>query len=157
MRQPGAYNSDPIPAVNNPDPTSPDMSSSNMSFQPGRTLGKYRIERELGRGGMGVVLLAYDPTLERQVAIKVLGVPGEPHGSRERVLLEARSASALNHPNICTVYEVGVDDGGSFIAMEYVDGQSLAEITRAGASTSRRPPSSFSPTTRRPPAAGKPT
>jgi serine/threonine protein kinase len=104
-----------------------------MSLKPGSTLGKYRIERELGRGGMGVVFLGFDPTLERQVAIKVLGAPGEPNGSPERVLLEARSASALNHPNICTVYEVGVDDGGSFIAMEYIDGQSLAEIAGAGA------------------------
>ena len=104
-----------------------------MSLKPGSTLGKYRIERELGRGGMGVVFLGFDPMLERQVAIKVLGAPGEPTGSPDRVLQEARSASALNHPNICTVYEVGIDDGGSFIAMEYIDGQSVAEIARAGA------------------------
>jgi len=104
-----------------------------MFLQPGSTLGKYQIERELGHGGMGVVFLAYDASLERQVAIKVLGSESEADGSHERLLQEARSASALNHPNICIVYEVGVDHACPFIAMEYVEGRPLAELTGAGA------------------------
>ena len=93
---------------------------------PGSTLGTYQIERSLGRGGMGVVLLAHDATLHRKVALKVLGSPDGDGTARGRLLREARNAAALNHPNICTVYEVGEADGRAFIAMEYIDGRSLS-------------------------------
>jgi len=62
-----------------------------MSVESGHTLGEYRVERELGRGGMGVVFLAYDPTLERRVAIKVLGTLGQSAGSPDRLLIEVRN------------------------------------------------------------------
>jgi serine/threonine protein kinase len=98
---------------------------SLLSLLPGTALGRYRIDRLLGAGGIGAVFRAYDATLERTVAIKVLGDDPDT-GASERLLKEARSASALNHPNICTVYEVGLESGRPFIAMEYLDGQSLA-------------------------------
>ena len=88
------------------------------NLQPGVSLGKYRIERQLGCGAMGVVFLAYDTTLQRRIAIKVLGSAGDDETSHARLLREARSASALNHPNICTVYEVGEESGWALIAME---------------------------------------
>ena len=96
-------------------------------LRPGVKLGSYQIGRPLGRGGMGVVFLAHDTTLHRQVALKVLGSPADGETAHTRLLREARNAAALNHPNICTVYEVGEADGRAFIAMEYVDGQPLSD------------------------------
>jgi len=96
-------------------------------LKPGVTLGTYQIERQLGRGGMGVVFLAHDTTLHRQVALKVLASPTDDGTARGRLLREARNAAALNHPNICTVYEVGEADGCAFIAMEYVEGRPLSD------------------------------
>jgi len=96
-------------------------------LKPGVTLGTYQVERQLGRGGMGVVFLARDTTLHRQVALKVLGSPTDDGTARVRLLREARNAAALNHPNICTVYEVGEADGCAFIAMEYVEGRPLSD------------------------------
>jgi len=93
----------------------------------GHSFGRYEIVRPLGRGGMGTVFLAHDPTLERPVAIKVLE-DTDTGESRTRVLREARAASALNHPNICTIYEIGDADGRAFIAMEYVDGSAVADM-----------------------------
>lgn len=100
----------------------------------GQRIGHYVIEDKLGEGGMGVVYRARDEKLQRQVALKFLGVlPTGSSASHERILQEARAISALNHPNICTVYEVGEDDGHPFIAMEYVEGHSLAlEIPSTG-------------------------
>jgi len=102
------------------------------ALKPGTALGSYRIDGLLGRGGMGAVYLAYDTTLHRQVALKVLTEPAEGDLSRTRLLREARSAAALNHPNICTVYEVGEANGLAFIAMEYVEGLSLRDRLDAG-------------------------
>jgi serine/threonine-protein kinase len=99
----------------------------NVRLEPGVSLGTYRIERPLGRGGMGVVFLAHDTTLHRKVALKVLGSPTGDGTARQRLLREARNAAALNHPNICTVYEVSEAADCAFIAMEYVDGQSLSD------------------------------
>ena len=99
----------------------------HVGLEPGVKLGTYQIERRLGRGGMGVVFLAHDATLHRQVALKVLGSPTDDGTARARLLREARNAAALNHPNICTVYEVGEADGCAFIAMEYVDGGPLSD------------------------------
>jgi eukaryotic-like serine/threonine-protein kinase len=76
---------------------------------------------------MGVVFLAHDSTLHRQVALKVLDSPADDVTGRARLLREARSGAALNHPNICTVYEVDEADGRAFIAMEYVDGRPLSD------------------------------
>ena len=87
----------------------------------GQRIGRYEITRTLGRGGMGKVFLAHDPMLQRPVAIKLLDASDNDQ-SRARILSEARAASALNHPNICTIYEAGHSDGRAFIAMEHVDG-----------------------------------
>jgi tetratricopeptide (TPR) repeat protein/predicted Ser/Thr protein kinase len=96
-----------------------------MKFKPGDSLGRYRIEVPLGAGGMGAVYRAHDTLLERRVAIKVLTSEGV-----NDVLREARSASALNHPNVCTVYEVGREGECAFIAMEYVEGRTLEGLIR---------------------------
>ena len=95
----------------------------------GQTLGHYRIVEKIGAGGMGEVYRAHDETLDRDVALKVL--PAASLGddtARTRLLREARSAAALNHPHICTVHEVGEADGQAYIAMEYVEGQTLSEL-----------------------------
>ncbi len=94
----------------------------------GRSLGRYRILEPLGEGGMGRVYLAEDPSLGRRVAIKVL--PAElsrDAAFRARLLLEARLASALNHPNILTVHDLGEQDGTLYVATELVDGVTLRE------------------------------
>jgi len=93
----------------------------------GQILGSYTIGRKLGEGGMGAVFLAYDTTLRRPVALKVLDQSADSESSRSRLLREARNAAALNHPNICTIHEVSHESGAAFIAMEYVDGQSLRD------------------------------
>ena len=105
----------------------------HVGLEPGVTLGTYQIERRLGRGGMGVVFLAHDTTLHRRVALKVLGSPTDDGTARARLLREARNAAALNHPNICTVHEVGEANGRAFIAMEYVEGRPLSDRLAASA------------------------
>lgn len=99
----------------------------------GSTLGNYRIERLLGRGGMGAVFLAHDSRLHRQVALKIMDGPADGETSRIRLLREARNAAALNHPNICTIYEVSDAGGATFIAMEFVGGSSLRARIDEGA------------------------
>ncbi|MGH9255207.1 MAG: protein kinase domain-containing protein [Vicinamibacterales bacterium] len=114
------------PAAEVVDAPPQDSEHLHVGLEPGVKLGAYQIERQLGRGGMGVVFLAHDTTLHRRVALKVLGSPTDDGTARVRLLREARNAAALNHPNICTVYEVGEADGCAFIAMEYVEGRSLS-------------------------------
>jgi eukaryotic-like serine/threonine-protein kinase len=97
----------------------------------GSAVGHYRIEAQLGSGGMGVVYRAYDSKLRRRVAIKFLnGVPDE--ASRARLLNEARAASALNHPNICTIHEVAETDEQTCIVMEYLQGVQLETLIIPG-------------------------
>ncbi len=94
-----------------------------------QNLGPYRLERLLGRGGMGAVYLAHDPRLARDVALKVLSPAlATSPGFRERFLSEARSCSRLNHPNITIIHEIGEEDGLDYIAFEYVEGENLEEI-----------------------------
>jgi serine/threonine-protein kinase len=106
--------------------------------RPGATVAQYRIEDVLGRGGMGVVYRATDTRLDRIVALKFL----PPHRwvdrqARERLLLEARAVAALDHPNICTVHEVGeTPEGVLFLAMPYYEGETLRErLTRGPLNT----------------------
>jgi len=106
---------------------------------PGARLGAYEILAPLGAGGMGEVYRARDTRLGREAAIKVLPAEVSSDASRlKRFEREARAASALNHPNIVTIYEVGVDAGASFIAMELVNGRTLREIVAAGSPPVRR-------------------
>src|ERR1700730_16796856 len=98
----------------------------------GKTVGHYRITSKLGAGGMGEGFLGDDNPLGRKAAIKILPaeVAADPE-RRKRFLTEARAASALNHPHVCTVYDVGeTDDGLPFIAMEFVGGQSLNAVVK---------------------------
>jgi serine/threonine protein kinase len=100
----------------------------------GKTVGHYVITSRLGAGGMGEVYLAEDTRLQRKAAIKFLPpeMAADPD-RRQRFLQEARAASALNHPHVCVVYDVGeLEDGRPFIAMEYVDGRTLDAVLRQG-------------------------
>jgi serine/threonine protein kinase len=100
----------------------------------GKTVGHFRINAKLGAGGMGEVFLAEDTRLDRKAAIKFLPAEwaGDPE-RRRRFLTEAKAASALNHPHVCVVYDVGeTDDGLPFIAMEFVQGQTLDALVKQG-------------------------
>ena len=105
-----------------------------MALAPGSTLGPYDILAELGHGGMGVVYTAQDPRLKRQVAIKLL-TPDltRDDTAKQRFLQEAQAASALDHPNICTIYEINeTDDGQLYLVMAYYEGETLKERIERG-------------------------
>jgi len=96
----------------------------------GQMLGHYRVVAKIGEGGMGAVYRAYDETLHRDVAVKV--VHKSPEGSSSAsggLLQEARASSSLAHPNICTIYEVGETEGELYIAMELLEGKTLRDMS----------------------------
>ena len=105
-----------------------------MPLQPGTTLGPYEIQAPLGAGGMGEVYKARDTRLDRIVAIKVLPehVAADPD-LKQRFEREARTVAALNHPHICTLHDIGNQDGVDFLVMEYLDGETLAQRLDKGA------------------------
>src|SRR6266487_1477410 len=110
-----------------------------MTIEAGTRLGPYEVLAPLGAGGMGEVYRARDARLGREVAIKVL--PETLASDRDRLSRfdqEARAASALNHPNIVTIYEVGRTDSVSYIAMELVQGRTLRELISEGPLPLRR-------------------
>jgi predicted ATPase len=104
-----------------------------MTLTAGSKLSRYEIRRQLGSGGMGDVYLAEDPKLLRQIALKVLPAEfSQDSRQSERFLREAQAASTLNHPNICTIYEINDDHKPPFIVMEYVEGETIAEKLKSG-------------------------
>ena len=101
---------------------------TNPPLSPGTTLGRYEIRSQIGAGGMGEVFLARDTQLDRTVALKILPEAVATDRTRlQRFVQEAKSASALNHPNILTVYEIGQAAGAHFIATEFVEGKTLRQ------------------------------
>src|SRR5512143_588004 len=108
--------------------SSPSRSSSPVLMR-GAAIGRYIVVDQLGAGGMGTVYAAYDPELDRKVAIKVLrttGVGTEQVAGRARMMREAQATARLSHPNVVAVYDVGPIGEQVFIAMELVDGATLA-------------------------------
>src|SRR4030095_9328771 len=102
------------------------MRSTGPTLSPGTKLGRYEIRSQIGAGGMGEVYLAHDTTLDRKVALKVL--PADVAANKERMrrfIQEAKAASGINHPNILTIFEVGEVDSVTFIATEFIDGDTL--------------------------------
>ncbi|MFC2157653.1 protein kinase [Acidobacteriota bacterium] len=120
-----------LPHKDHPDVT---KTLHSPTVSPDKTFaGKYKIIEEIGRGGMGIVYKAEDTKLKRKVALKFL--PAElmqDKHAKARFLQEAQAAAALNHPNICTVYEVDVADDQTFIAMEFIEGQTLKDKIDSG-------------------------
>ena len=105
-----------------------------FSLSPGTKLGPYQIVAELGRGGMGVVYTAHDPRLDRHVAIKLLPPDlTRDATAKQRFLQEAKAASALDHPNICTIHEINeTADGQLYLVMAHYEGETLKERIARG-------------------------
>src|SRR6187431_2438122 len=103
------------------------MAENANSLPAGRQFGDYRIISPLGSGGMGAVYVAEDVRLHRKVAIKFLTAEslGDSQ-ARQRLFHEARAAAAIDHPNICTIHDVGEAHGHAFIVMQYIEGETLA-------------------------------
>src|SRR5580704_18820097 len=99
-----------------------------MPLSVGDKLGPYEILAPLGAGGMGAVYRGRDTRLARDVAIKILPERFPTPGARERFLREARACSALSHPNICAIYDLGESDGCPFLVMELLEGETLRHL-----------------------------
>src|SRR5271154_165115 len=99
----------------------------------GQKCGPYEILGRLGGGGMGLVFRAWDGRLHREVAVKLLHDDYTMSGMRERFLLEARAASALNHPNICTIFDIGEQDRSPYLVMELLEGETVKDRIEHGA------------------------
>ncbi len=102
-----------------------------------KKIGRYEVVEELGRGAMGVVYKAYDPVIDRILAIKLIKLESnsfavDQEEIKQRFLREARSAGTLSHPNIVTIYDVGEDRNEAYIAMEFIDGKTLSDIIEEG-------------------------
>ena len=109
------------------------MRPQPMPLSSGARLGPYEIHAAIGAGGMGEVYRAKDTRLGRTVAIKVLPAELARHpGARERLEREAQAISALTHPNICTLFDVGHQDGTDYLVMEHIEGVTLADRLQAG-------------------------
>src|SRR5208283_5205525 len=105
-----------------------------MQFTAGIRLGPYEIVAPIGAGGMGEVYRARDTRLQRDVAIKILPATLSPDAEHlRRFEQEARAVSALNHPNILAIYDIGTHDGGPFLVMELLEGETLRERMQLGA------------------------
>src|SRR6184192_886629 len=103
-----------------------------QELSPNSTLSHYHIVSKIGAGGMGEVYLAQDTKLDRKVALKILPADVASHRDRmSRFVQEAKAASALNHPNIITIYEIEQIDSMNFIATEFIDGETLRERMRS--------------------------
>src|ERR1044072_7496888 len=104
-----------------------------MTISPGTLLGRYEIRSKIGEGGMGEVYLAQDTELDRTVAIKILPerLAADPQ-RLQRFIQEARAASALNHPHILTIHEIGTTGNTKFIATEFIDGDTLRKRMNSG-------------------------
>ncbi|KAA3632148.1 MAG: serine/threonine protein kinase, partial [Calditrichaeota bacterium] len=104
-----------------------------MSLEAGKSLGPYKIIEKAGAGGMGEVFKAQDTRLDRIVAVKILPakVAGMPD-FKQRFEREAKAISSLNHANICTLYDIGKEDGYDFLVMEYIEGETLADRLAKG-------------------------
>jgi serine/threonine-protein kinase len=97
----------------------------------GEKLGHYHLAARIGEGGMGVVYRARDEELNRDVAVKVLSAGALGQLGKDHLLKEAQTASALNHPNICTIFQVGRVEDGFYLVMELVQGQPLDEMIKS--------------------------
>jgi predicted Ser/Thr protein kinase/tetratricopeptide (TPR) repeat protein len=123
-----------------PDTTRPEGAGGADELQPGATLGRYVILKRIGRGGMGIVYLAFDNELERRVALKVLRPISSEVGSdetRARLLREAQALAKVSHANVVSVFDVATYGGEVFVAMEYIDGSTLREWRSAKPRTVR--------------------
>jgi tetratricopeptide (TPR) repeat protein len=119
-----------------PPPTLPEAEDDGELPERGKSIGRFLVLGALGMGGMGMVLSAYDPDLERKVAVKLLRGDvwrgDRAQAGREALLREAQTMARLSHPNIVAVHEVGLLDGGAYVVMEQVEGRTLREWLREG-------------------------
>src|SRR5688572_2847389 len=119
------------------DPTLPMADRAGAAPAPGDRLGRYVVERQLGRGGMGLVVAAHDPELDRRIAIKLVQPrlwQGASEDARELLRREAQAMARLSHPNVVAVHDVGTFGDQLFVAMELVDGVTLDVWLRGGRS-----------------------
>src|SRR5688572_20771268 len=123
---------------NDTDPTpldTTDFQPSQPAAPEGESIAHFQLRRELGRGAFGVVYVAFDPILNREVALKVPKFSGEQQVLQQRFLREARAAAGLKHPNIVTVFQCSREGEPPYLAMELIDGDSLARRLAQGRPT----------------------